>query len=135
MKCLSEQTNIEKAKTLHELFPHEIAPLLCFIEEKIKVIKTTPEKITELLATDVTPEKWLELLELINELIDKDFKRLSKESEFFSAHCLKGISVFLLFIASKRTVFATTLNFLKQLNCFLMFKKYRLKLPFAVDIF
>ena len=83
MKRLSEQTNIEKAKTLHELFPHEIAPLLCFIEEKIKVIKTTPEKITELLATDVTPEKWLELLELINELIDKDFKRLSKEASFF----------------------------------------------------
>ena len=49
------------------------------------------------MATDVTPEKWLELLELINELIDKDFKRLSKDSEFFSAHLFKGyIGVFVI---------------------------------------
>lgn len=95
MKRLSEQTNVDKAENLHQLFPHQINPYLVFVQEKIKTIRNKPEQLTEVLATDITPEKWLGLLQIINETIDKDYSRLLTNSSFFSIHLFRGyIGVF-----------------------------------------
>lgn len=97
MKRLFEQSNTEKAKNLHELIPHQIPPFLDFLEERINIIVERPEELREVLATDIPPQKWMELLQIINVTIVKNRKQLIADSNFFSNHLFKGyIGVFVI---------------------------------------
>ncbi len=95
MKRLQDQSIQEKAKNLHELLPEKIPALIVFIRESTKNILKNPENF-ELIGNEISREKWLEIIETINEQTEKDYDQLTTNSEYFANTLFKGYVGFII---------------------------------------
>lgn len=85
MKSLDEQTDKEKAKLLHQLFPDEIRRFIVFAETQTKKIISSPDALRENWQGDlITVEVWVELAERARAIFDKYKQKLDADSSLFA---------------------------------------------------
>lgn len=91
MKPLEHLTNIDKARLLHELFPHEMPALLTFTYNMCLTLLEDKAAVgSQWTGGPLTGDAWLSFIREVKDLIDKYDKRLQTRSELFADHLFEG---------------------------------------------
>ncbi len=91
MKSLEQLTNVDKAKLLHELFPHEMPALLQYINQACSIIETDKDTIQANWDNGLlTAGFWFTLSNNANRTIEKYGNKLEKSSRLFADQLFDG---------------------------------------------
>jgi hypothetical protein len=91
MKTIGMLTNVEKAKTIFDLFKDEIPAFLEYVQVIAdKVVKERKELITNWNNPFLSYHQWLNLAEQVNHIIKRQGKTLVKSANVFSEQLFGG---------------------------------------------
>jgi hypothetical protein len=91
MKTIDQLTNVEKAKVIFALFKDEMPEFLTYTQTIAdKVIKEREELIANWTNPFLSYHQWLNLAELVNNIIKRQEKGLAKSGHVFSEQLFGG---------------------------------------------
>ncbi len=91
MKSLEQQTNLDKARLLHELFPDEVVAVLQYAKEMCTLINKGKDTIQADWKNGLlTADFWFTLSNNANRTIEKYGNKLAKSSRLFADQLFDG---------------------------------------------